>query len=61
MDRYTVTVNDETVVDTDKFAHAAAAYTRCCEANSKGSIVEISQYDWSNEKLVLKLIRRCVI
>ena len=61
MDRYVVTVNDETVVDTDKFSHAAAAYTRCCDANPKGSIIEISQYDWSKEKLLLKLIRRYVV
>lgn len=61
MDRYVVTVNDETVVDTDRFVNAAAAYSACVDAGHKGDVIDIAQYDWSGEKLKTKVIRRCIV
>lgn len=60
MDRYTVIVNGETVVDTHSFPHAAAAYNRCVDYGKRGDIVELCQYDWSNT-LKLKILNRSIL
>lgn len=60
MNRYTVLVNGETVVDTHSFPNAAAAYNRCVDYGKRGDIIELCQYEWS-DKLIMKSLNRSVL